>query len=83
MNHERFIVQPQFKKYDTDGSKSLEYEELERLILDFGIQLDAEEVHEALKDMDTNGDKSVDYDEFCRWYFSGMKLTSKGKRVMK
>ena len=40
VHHERFIVKPQFKKYDKDGSGSLEYNELEILIKDFGIDLD-------------------------------------------
>ena len=71
VHHERFIVKPQFKKYDKDGSGNIEKDELEDLIKDFGIDLKEYKIEDALRDMDTNEDGKIDYDEFCRWYFSG------------
>ena len=56
VHHERAIVNPQFKLYDTDGSASIDAQELGNLMRDFKINLSKSDVYKALRDMDTNGD---------------------------
>jgi len=66
-------VEPAFKKFDKDGSGSIDKEELAALSKDLGAELNADQLTDALKDLDLNGDGVIDVKEFSRWYFTGMK----------
>jgi hypothetical protein len=58
----------------------MDKDELYNMSAELGMQLDEEQLNNALKDLDMNGDGVIDYDEFKRWYFSGMKSYSDRKR---
>jgi len=75
-------VKPAFKKFDKDGSGSIDKAELKELSKDLGNELNDGDIETALKDLDLNGDGVIDQDEFSRWYFSGMKTYGSNKRSM-
>ena len=49
---------------------------------ELGMELDEQQLEEALKDLDLNKDGVVDLDEFKRWYFTGMKPYNGTRRAM-
>jgi CRP-like cAMP-binding protein len=56
-----------FHEMDTDGSGSLDREELTRLIEDrFQLKLSIDELEDAFAELDTDGNGVIDVDEFVR-----------------
>jgi hypothetical protein len=62
----RKILRPFFRAYDTDGSGTLQIEELRVLFEDMGESLSRQEVVDHFSKFDTDKNGSVDYDEFVR-----------------
>lgn len=75
-------VKKTFSKYDTDGSGSIDKDELAVLCKELGCELDEDQLEEALIDLDLNKDGVIDFDEFSRWYFTGMKPYNGTRRSM-
>ena len=67
MDSTKVIVQYQqaFLRYDTDGSGSIDRDELKQVLESLGDDLSANEIDTILKEADTDGDGSIDYNEFC------------------
>lgn len=58
-----------FKKIDTDGSGSIDAEELSALLDDLGEVLSEEDLDKALKDLDRDGSGRIEMGEFVEWFF--------------
>lgn len=56
-----------FKKYDADGSNSIDVSELGSLLKDMGWNVTDADVVEALKVLDKDGNGDIDLDEFLHW----------------
>ena len=63
----REIYKAAFKKYDTDGSNSIDVGELESLLQDLGWNMSQKDVEEALKVLDKDGNGDIDLEEFLNW----------------
>ena len=61
-----------FSKFDYDKNNTIDKDELETLMKEFGQEHTEEQLQAAVKDLDLNGDGVISFSEFCRWYFSGM-----------
>jgi Ca2+-binding EF-hand superfamily protein len=59
------IVMSAWRKYDADGSGSLEAEELAKVLSDLGITQSIEEVEWLVQKLDANGNGQVDFEEFA------------------
>ena len=58
-------VMPAFRKYDADGSDSIDKEELQFLIMEtLGMNLSGDQADAALVDLDLNKDGTIDFNEF-------------------
>jgi hypothetical protein len=57
-----------FANNDKNGDGHLEMFEFEGLMLELGIELDAEELTSTFNLIDTNHDKKIVYDEFRTWW---------------
>lgn len=57
-----------FRQLDSDGSGSLDREELQALARTLGTTLSDREISEAMAEVDKDGDGSVDLSEFLVWY---------------
>lgn len=56
----------QFKIFDDNNSKSLDYDEFAKAIKDFGVGLNQNEIKVLFGIFDRDGEGSIDYDEFLR-----------------
>ena len=74
-------VKPAFKKFDSDGSNAISRDEFTDMMKDLGSELNEEQVSAAMEDLDVNHDGVIDFEEFTRWYFTGMKSYSAGRRT--
>jgi|EP01047_Picozoa_sp_COSAG01_P046243 hypothetical protein len=61
------MAQLLFQEIDTDGSGTLEPEELAALSRQLGHPLSAQELDAAMAEMDADGNGHVDFDEFLPW----------------
>lgn len=59
-------IQRQFKIFDDDNSKSLEFEEFVKAVKDFKVDLSQNEIKVVFGAFDRDGQGSIDYDEFLR-----------------
>jgi hypothetical protein len=57
-----------FANNDKNGDGHLEMFEFEGLMLELGIELDADELTSTFNIIDTNNDKKIVYDEFRTWW---------------
>lgn len=67
----------QFKIFDDDNSKSLEYEEFAKAIKDFRVDMSTSEIKMLFNYFDVDGNGSVNYDEFLRTIRGEMNDTRK------
>jgi len=56
----------QFKIFDDNNSKSLDYDEFAKAMKDFNVGLSANEIKVVFGVFDRDGEGSIDYDEFLR-----------------
>ena len=54
-----------FQQCDTDGSGTIDTEEVAALCKKLGVRLTEEELEDAIDKMDKDGNGTVEYDEFC------------------
>lgn len=59
--HIRFSI---FRVNDDDGTKTLNRRELHRLVVQYGVKANADEVAELFEQLDTDGTGSISFDEF-------------------
>ncbi len=59
------IVMNAWKRYDSNGSGSLDAHELRRLLIDLQFEVSVEEVAWIVEKLDRNGNGTVDFDEFA------------------
>lgn len=57
-----------FKRYDRDGSGSIDRQELARLLEALDEPLSEEELEIALEVVDSNGSGRISWDEFKAWW---------------
>ena len=65
---ERRRIRELFLMIDTDGSNTLEREEVEELLCGLGKRLDKAAVDAAMADMDRDGGGNVSFSEFLDWW---------------
>eukprot|EP00930_Biecheleria_cincta_P095607 TRINITY_DN87559_c0_g1_i1.p1 TRINITY_DN87559_c0_g1~~TRINITY_DN87559_c0_g1_i1.p1 ORF type:complete len:244 (-),score=41.48 TRINITY_DN87559_c0_g1_i1:171-902(-) len=73
--HDEMRVQEIFKKFDADGSGSIERKEMEKALraLDWEV-FSKENCRKIFHSMDKDGDGHVDWQEFVTWVFGDEKL---------
>lgn len=54
-----------FKTFDTDGSGSIDCDELYGLLHGIGLSITMDEVQETLKQYDDDGNGTIEFEEFC------------------
>ncbi len=59
-------IQRQFKIFDDDNSKTIDYEEFVKAVKDFKVDLSQNEIKVVFGSFDRDGTGSIDYDEFLR-----------------
>lgn len=69
-----------FKKYDIDDSKSLELDEIRKLLKQIAVDGDFpcpgdKEIAQIFKDYDSNHDNRISFDEFCKMWSDLKKLS--------
>ena len=60
-----------FRKYDKDGSGTIDASEFADMCYDMGHYLSPEQVEQALLAMDSNGNGEIEYEEFLQWWRKG------------
>ena len=65
-----------FRKFDIDGSNSIEEEELSALLRTLQVPMTPAEVHALLQELDTSGDGSIGFEEFYECLFINYALSS-------
>ena len=76
---ERRRIRELFIMIDTDGSNTLEREEVEELLRGLGKTLDESAVDKAMSDMDRDGGGDISFNEFLEWWQSkGSKMGAQG-----
>eukprot|EP01047_Picozoa_sp_COSAG01_P015763 COSAG01_NODE_794_length_13545_cov_7.323070_1_plen_1644_part_10 len=74
-------LQEMFTSIDTDGSGSLDREELSQLSKKVGRDLGEAELDAAMLEMDTGSDGQVDVEEFVTWFKSTMDNDKMTRRI--
>lgn len=59
-----------FRKYDVDGSNSIDADELQKLLKELKLELLEEEFKELFKSLDSDGGGEIDFEEFYKWFLS-------------
>lgn len=59
-------ISRQFKIFDDDNSKTIDFEEFKKAVKDFRVDLSPNEVKVVFGQFDRDGQGSIDYDEFLR-----------------
>lgn len=59
-------IQRQFKIFDDDNSKTIDFEEFVKAVKDFKVDLSQNEIKVVFGSFDRDGTGSIDYDEFLR-----------------
>jgi hypothetical protein len=76
---ERRRIRELFLMIDTDGSNTLEREEVEELLRGLGKKLDETAVDEAMAEMDRDGGGDISFNEFLEWWQRiGSKMGAQG-----
>eukprot|EP00033_Pygsuia_biforma_P001434 GCRY01001618.1.p1 GENE.GCRY01001618.1~~GCRY01001618.1.p1 ORF type:complete len:171 (-),score=42.15 GCRY01001618.1:397-909(-) len=57
-----------FKKYDKDGSGSIDVKEFKAMVMDMGYHLSDEEYSVAVLQLDSDGNGSIDLNEFKKFW---------------
>merc|ERR1711871_1438049 len=57
-----------FKKFDVNGTGSIDVRELQKLTEAMGLFLGQEELNNAMLDLDANGSGDIDLQEFWTWW---------------
>jgi Leucine-rich repeat (LRR) protein len=57
-----------FKKYDSDGSKCIDYMEFKAICVDLGLSLTKAELKDAMEHLDENHDGTIGEGEFINWF---------------
>lgn len=55
-----------FKHFDTDGSGTIEADELREVMRGMGERISERDIRNVMGDMDVNGDGVINYDEFAK-----------------
>lgn len=65
-----------FDAIDTDGSGTLDRDEINRAAMQMGRCLIGNDLDEAMSEMDVDGSGEVEFAEFCAWWEGGGKLSA-------
>jgi len=57
-----------FKKFDNDGSGSLDVVEMKKLFIALGAKFSDKEMEEVMQQLDSSGDGMIDEEEFIEWW---------------
>ena len=57
-----------FRKYDADGSDSMDQGELKVLLDELNVPMNEEELDELWEELDEDGGGEIDFDEFYNWF---------------
>jgi len=76
-------LQEIFKKFDKDGSGSIETKELKQIVVELGGTISDEEVEAAMKELDVNGDGSCCFEEFKAFWTSKSGLGGHNSTMLK
>ena len=68
--YEQLEIIPKFKKYDVDGSLTIDKKELQDLLTDLGFSTDLD-IDETYNVLDTNKNGIIEYNEFRTWFLNG------------
>eukprot|EP00457_Paulinella_chromatophora_P018265 gb/GEZN01019536.1/.p1 GENE.gb/GEZN01019536.1/~~gb/GEZN01019536.1/.p1 ORF type:complete len:189 (-),score=40.63 gb/GEZN01019536.1/:151-681(-) len=67
------VLKSLFKKYDKDGSNSINSAEFKNLVYDMGFCLNKEETETAVKYIDADDSGKVEFGEFKAWWIKNAK----------
>lgn len=67
-NNNPEIIRLAFKRYDTDGNGTIEWDEFCALLDDLGSSLSLQERTESFQQVDTNHTGLISFEEFCDWW---------------
>ena len=62
-----------FQLYDTDGSGSIDRNELQVLAYSLGEIWDDQRLDEVMNEIDTDGGGDIDFEEFCYWFQNSLE----------
>merc|ERR1712124_37224 len=68
-------IRDTFDAIDSDGSGTLDRDEIQRAAQQLGRIFIGNDLDEAMSQMDLDGNGEVDYPEFCAWWEGGGKLS--------
>lgn len=57
-----------FRKFDADGSNSIDKEELTTLLKELNVPMTEKEIDKLMNDLDDSGDGGIDFEEFYAWF---------------
>lgn len=66
--HDAMII---FEIYDSDGSGSIDSEELRLMLIDLCVPVDNNELNRLVHQLDQDGSGGIDFEEFIDWYSNG------------
>jgi len=69
-------IRATFDRIDTDGSGTLDQEEVAQAAQQLGRVFIGDDLEEAMTMMDSDGNGEVSFEEFCSWWESGGKLSA-------
>lgn len=65
---EKSLVYEVFRKFDADGSNSIDSDELLVLLKEINIQMKDAELKKLMKVLDTGGSGEIDFEDFFTWF---------------
>eukprot|EP01041_Mallomonas_annulata_P005712 gene5712-11530_t len=66
--NEKAAIEKIFNKFDSDGSKSIDRQELKVLLSVLKVELTEEKLDKLLRELDADGTEEIEFEEFYTWF---------------
>ena len=78
LTHEAEVI---FEVYDSDGSGTIDLEELRLMLVDLCVPVTRKELEDLALQLDADGSGDIDFAEFSEWFSEGGSNSSSGVRA--